>query len=43
MKQLKKNKGMEYDAPVCEVLSVGTQSVICGSETERVTETPGEW
>ena len=37
------SKAMEYSAPVCVVLSVGTQSVICGSETEKVTETPGEW
>ena len=37
------NKVMEYNAPVCNVLSVSTQTVICGSETEKVTETPGEW
>lgn len=28
-----------YNAPVCVVLAIGTQSVICGSETEKVTET----
>ncbi|MBQ7254324.1 MAG: hypothetical protein IJS30_06600 [Bacteroidales bacterium] len=47
MKKLMKNGNMskagEYSAPVCVVLSVGTQSVICGSETEKVTETQGEW
>ncbi len=32
-----------YNAPVCVVLSVGAQGVICGSETEKVTETQGEW
>lgn len=32
-----------YNAPVCEVLSIGTQSVICGSQTEKVTETEGSW
>ena len=37
------NQSREYSAPACVVLSVGTQSVICGSETEKVTETPGEW
>ena len=32
-----------YDAPACEVLSVGTQRVICDSQTgtEHVGETPG--
>ena len=40
---MKKNNVMEYDAPVCNVLAVGPQSVICGSETEKVTETEGEW
>lgn len=40
MKELTKNV---YDTPVCKVLSVGTQGVICGSETEKVTETNGEW
>ncbi|MBR3744509.1 MAG: hypothetical protein IKN31_05300 [Bacteroidales bacterium] len=34
---------MTYSAPMCEVLSVGSQSVICSSETEKVTETQGEW
>ena len=38
-----RSKAMEYNTPVCEVLSAGTQSVICGSETEKVTETEGEW
>ena len=32
-----------YNAPACEVLSIGAQSVICGSETEKVTETEGQW
>lgn len=39
-KSMKKNV---YDTPLCEVLSVSTQNVICGSETEKVTETQGEW
>ena len=32
-----------YDAPACEVLFLGTQSIICSSETEKVTETEGQW
>lgn len=44
MKKLMENESvMEYTTPVCDVLSVGIQSVICGSETEKVTETQGEW
>ena len=43
MKNGNMSKAGEYSAPVCVVLSVGTQSVICGSETEKVTETQGEW
>lgn len=41
MKQSMKTNA--YFAPSCEVLSVGTQSVICSSETEKVTETEGQW
>ena len=37
------NNVMEYSTPVCNVLSISTQTVICGSETEKVTETSGEW
>ena len=40
---MKKLMNSIYNAPICEVLSIGTQSVICGSETEKVTETNGEW
>ena len=43
MKNDIRSKAMEYNTPVCEVLSVGIQSVICSSETEKVTETEGEW
>lgn len=32
-----------YTPPVCQVILVGTQRVICGSETESVGETDGEW
>ena len=32
-----------YEAPVCRVISVGTNRVICGSETEIVGEDEGEW
>ena len=32
-----------YNTPVCEVILVGTQRVICASETERVGEIEGEW
>ena len=32
-----------YTPPVCEVILVGTQRVICASETETVGETEGEW
>lgn len=39
-KSMKKNV---YDTPLCEVLSVSTQNVICGSETEHVGEKEGEW
>ena len=34
---------MEYNAPICNVLSVSTQTEICRNETEKVTEAPGEW
>lgn len=40
---MKNEKYMEYEAPVSEEIYVGTQSVICTSETEKVTETEGEW
>lgn len=32
-----------YAPPICEVIPVGTQMVICASETETVGETEGEW
>jgi hypothetical protein len=32
-----------YESPVCEVLFVGTQKVICASDTEVVGEDEGEW
>ena len=32
-----------YAPPICQVFDVGTQRVICASETERVTENEGEW
>ena len=32
-----------YASPICQVIDVDTQSVICASETEKVTETDGEW
>ena len=34
-----------YASPICQVINVGTQRVICasGTETERVTENEGEW
>ena len=32
-----------YASPICQVIDVGIQRVICGSETEKVTEIEGEW
>ena len=34
-----------YASPICQVIDVDTQRVICasGTETERVTENEGEW
>lgn len=32
-----------YTPPVCQVILVRTPRVICGSETEKVTEIEGEW
>lgn len=32
-----------YASPASEVVFVNTQGVICTSETEKVTETEGEW
>ena len=34
-----------YASPICQVIDVDTQRVICasGTETERVTETDGKW
>ena len=34
-----------YAPPICQVIDVDTQRVICasGTETERVTETDGKW
>ena len=33
----------EYESPACEMIFVGTQKVICASETEIVGEDEGEW
>lgn len=32
-----------YVSPICQLIDVDTQRVICASETEKVTETDGEW
>lgn len=32
-----------YAPPICQVIDVDTQRVICASETEKVTETDGGW
>lgn len=32
-----------YYSPVCEVIFVGTQKVVCASETEKVDDNEGEW
>ena len=34
-----------YVSPICQLIDVDTQRVICasGTETERVTETDGKW
>ena len=32
-----------YKIPDFKVINVGMQRVICGSETEKVDETNGEW
>ena len=32
-----------YASPICQVIDVCTQRVICASETEKVTETESEW
>ena len=32
-----------YTPPVTQVIYIGTQRVICASETETVGETEGEW
>ena len=32
-----------YASPICQVIDVGIQRVICASETEKVTEIEGEW
>ena len=32
-----------YASPICQVIDVDTQRVICASGTERVTENEGEW
>lgn len=40
----KESAGIQsYAPPVCKVILVGTQRVICTSETENVGETEGEW
>ena len=33
----------EYESPVCEMIFVGAQRVICASDTEVVGENEGEW
>ena len=32
-----------YASPICQLIDVDTQRVICASETEKVGETEGEW
>ena len=32
-----------YVSRICQLIDVDTQRVICASETEKVTETDGEW
>ena len=32
-----------YASPICQLIDVDTQRVICASDTEKVTETDGEW
>ena len=32
-----------YAPPICQVIDVDTQRVICASENEKVTETDGGW
>ena len=32
-----------YSSPICQVIDVDTQGVICASETEKLTEIEGEW
>lgn len=32
-----------YESPTCEVFFVGTQKVICASDTETVGEDEGQW
>ena len=32
-----------YESPICEVIILGAQRVICASETEIVGEDEGEW
>lgn len=37
--------GGEYRTPLCKVIQVASQSIICASDdpTEKVDETEGEW
>ena len=44
-KNLSKDKAEQevYESPVCNEFFVGTQRIICESETEKVEETDGEW
>ena len=39
----KNAEAKSYAPPICQVIDVDTQSVICASETEKVTETDGKW
>ena len=41
----KNAEAKSYAPPICQVIDVDTQRVICasGTETERVTETDGKW
>lgn len=40
---LSKETVKTYESPVCRVIPVETNRVICGSETEIVGEDEGEW
>ena len=39
----KNAKAKSYVSPICQLIDVDPQRVICASETEKVTETDGGW